>query len=401
MDIVNKYLDDVKNTIDQIPVGCIDDIIGVLHNARVNRKRIFIMGNGGSASTASHFVCDLAKNTRQSGWPEFRVIGLTDNMAIVTAYANDEGYENVFSKQLKSLMEPGDVVIAISGSGNSANVLHAVEYANNHGGLTIGFTGLTGGKLKTMVKHGIYVNNSHIDEVEDIHLMMEHIICRVLMNHEAFQYQSQPEIILREQPVSELQDTDELVNSLFGNIMPMIKQAENMGNTHETSSEILGMISREFASKLDLHDLLSRILSLTVEFVGAAGGSVIVLDEDGEVVDGALAYAGQIQDKSTDQLNDTVHKGLAGWVIENRQAALVTNTKEDPRWLPRNWETNLDLTRSAISVPLMTHDRVIGILTLTRLQSNHFTMEDLSLLTSITLALSYSFTSRNAIKVKK
>lgn len=401
MEIVNNYLDDIKKTIEEIPVSCIDDIINVLHNARVNHKRIFIMGNGGSASTASHFVCDLAKNTRHSGWPEFRVIGLTDNMAIVTAYANDEGYQNVFAMQLKSLMEPGDVIIAISGSGNSANVLHAVEYANANGGITIGFTGMTGGKLKNMVQYGIYVQNDHIDEVEDIHLMMEHIICRVLMDREAIKYQPQPEVIRINETVAQVEESDELVKSLFGNIMPMIKQAENMGNTHDSSSEILGMISREFATKLNLHELLSRILCLTVDYVGAAGGSVVVLDENGEVVDGALAYAGQIQEKSADQLNETIHKGLAGWVIENRQAALVTNTKEDPRWLPRNWETTLDLSRSAISVPLMTHDRVIGILTLTRLQSNHFTMEDLSLLTSITLALSYSFTSRNAFKNKK
>ena len=89
-----------------------------------------------------------------------------------------------------------------------------------------------------------------------------------------------------------------------------------------------------------------------------------------------------------------MHHGLAGWVLENRRPALVENTREDPRWLPRGWEATLDLSRSAICVPLLTHDRVIGVLTLTRLQTNRFTMEDLSLLTSITLALSYSFTAK-------
>jgi D-sedoheptulose 7-phosphate isomerase len=401
MSIVDKYLKEIKTTIDKIPVSDIDEVIAVLHNARVNHKHIFIMGNGGSASTASHFVCDLAKNTRRGGLPDFRVIGLTDNMAIITAYSNDEGYEHVFANQLKSLLDPGDVVVAISGSGNSPNVLRAVDFANSCGAITVGFTGLTGGKLKGMVQYGVHVENNHMDEVEDIHLMLEHIICRVLMDREGITYQPQPEIMAVGEQLNVAQDSDELVKELFGNILPMIKQAETMGRTHESSSEILSKISQEFASKLDLQDLLSRILCLTVEFVGALGGSVIVLDEEGEVVGGALTYAGQIQEKSTDQLNETVHKGLAGWVIENRQPALVTNTKEDPRWLPRNWEATLDLSRSAICVPLITQDRVIGILTLTRMQSNHFTMEDLSLLTSITLALSYSFTSKAAVKNRK
>jgi len=123
----------------------------------------------------------------------------------------------------------------------------------------------------------------------------------------------------------------------------------------------------------------------------------MVLNEDGEVIDSALAYAGQIQDQAPDRLTETVHHGLAGWVLENRRPALVENTREDPRWLPRGWEANLDMTRSAICVPLMTHERVIGILTLTRLQANRFSMEDLSLLTSITLALSYSFTAKSPI----
>lgn len=401
MKIVDIYLEDIKKSIDQIPVGCIDEIIDVLHNARVHHKHVFIMGNGGSASTASHFVCDLAKNTRKSGWPEFRVIGLTDNMAIFSAYANDEGYENVFVQQLRNLLNPGDVVIAISGSGNSANVIRAVEYANSRGAVTVGFSGMTGGKLKNMVKHGVYVENEHIDEVEDIHMMLEHIICRVLMDREAFRFQQEPEIILVDERANVTQESDELVKGLFGNVLPLMKHSDTTGRSFDTNTELLSKISREFASKLDLHDLLSRILCLTVEYVGAVGGSVIVLNEEGEVVEGAMAYAGQIQEKSPDQLNETVHKGLAGWVFENRQPALVTNTKEDPRWLPKNWEESLDLTRSAICVPLITQDRVIGILTLTRLQSNRFTMEDLSLLTSITLALSYSFTSKAAINYPK
>lgn len=394
MKLIEKYLEDVKITIDQIPVERINEVIGILQNARVNHKQVFIMGNGGSASTASHFVCDLAKNTRKTGWPGFRAIGLTDNMAIFSAYGNDEGYENVFAQQLNNLLQPGDVVIAISGSGNSPNVIKAVEMANSRGAITVGFTGLTGGKLKATAQYVIYVPNYKIDQVEDIHLMLEHVICRALMEIEEPAPQM-PEVV---EVVDDSLETNELVKQLFGKATkPLIRKTGSLGAANPEHAELLSKISQEFANKFDLHDLLARMLCLTVESVGAVGGSIVVLDENGEVVDGALAYGGEIQQQTSDRLNETVHHGLAGWVLENRRPALVENTKEDPRWLPRGWEATLDLSRSAICVPLLTQDRVIGVLTLTRLQTNRFTMEDLSLLTSITLALSYSVTAKSSI----
>lgn len=399
MNIIESYLSDLHETIDQIPVEAVEKVISILHQARVQGKHIFIMGNGGSASTASHFVCDLAKNTRKLGWPEFRVIGLTDNMAIFSAYGNDEGYENVFSQQLSNLVEKGDIVIAISGSGNSPNVLRAVELANERGAVSIGFTGMTGGKLINLAKHIVFIDNPRIDQVEDFHLIIEHIICRSLRQMETLPYVKQVEVLDTPVQASLSPETDELVRGFFGNAMPMIKQTGRLGNTQKATSELLGKISQELSTRLDLHNMLSRILAVTVEYVGAAGGSIVVLDEEGEVVDGALTYAGEIKDQPTELFSETIQHGLAGWVLENRQPALVSDTKEDPRWMSRRWEATLDLSRSAICVPLLTQDRVIGILTLTRLQSNRFTMEDLSLLTSITLALSYSFSNKST-KVK-
>lgn len=387
MKTIDKYLHEIKETVDEIPVDRIDEIISILHNARVNHKHIFIMGNGGSASTASHFVCDLAKNTRKSTLPCFRVIGLTDNMAIITAYANDEGYENVFAQQLNNLLQAGDVVIAISGSGNSPNVVKAIEFANSRGAITVGFTGMTGGRLKSLAQYIVHVPNMRIDQVEDIHLMLEHMICRSLIEMEETMVQVNAEVL---EPIS--QNTNELVKELFGKTLPFLQQNADE-QSGDGKNDLLAKINEEFSTRLDLHDLLARILCITVDYVGAVGGSIVVLDENGEVVDGSLTYAGKVQDHSTNKLTETLHHGLAGWVLENRQAALVENTKEDPRWMPRGWEATLDLTRSAVCVPLLTQDRVIGILTLTRLQANRFTMEDLSLLTSVTLALSYSFTS--------
>jgi D-sedoheptulose 7-phosphate isomerase len=165
---------------DQLPQHLISDAIHILQRARMQGSQVFIMGNGGSASTASHFVCDLAKNTRREGLPHFRAIGLADNMEIFSAYGNDEGYENVFSQQLINLIRPGDVVIAISASGNSKNVLNAVEEAKKYGVTTIGFTGFDGGRLGQMVDIHIHVQSNIIEHVEDIHLMLEHVIVRTI-----------------------------------------------------------------------------------------------------------------------------------------------------------------------------------------------------------------------------
>src|SRR5512139_3495325 len=129
MEQINDYISTIKETLDKLPQDIIAEIIHTLHEARMYGRQIFVMGNGGSASTASHFVCDLAKNTRKVGWPNFRCIGLTDNMAILSAYANDEGFENVFSQQLDNLIRPRDIVIGISTSGNSPNVLNAIKLA--------------------------------------------------------------------------------------------------------------------------------------------------------------------------------------------------------------------------------------------------------------------------------
>ncbi len=180
MEQIESYIADLQQTLDRLPTGAIQEAIAMLHEARLARRKVFIMGNGGSASTASHFVCDLAKNTQVGGVPDFRVIGLADNMAILTAYGNDEGYENVFARQLASLVEAGDVVIAISTSGNSPNVLEAVRVANEAGAPTIAFTGFNGGKLASLATLDVHVPSSCIEHVEDLHLVLEHLICSVL-----------------------------------------------------------------------------------------------------------------------------------------------------------------------------------------------------------------------------
>jgi D-sedoheptulose 7-phosphate isomerase len=180
MEQIANYINVLQQTLERLPKDLIAQVIDVLHHARMNGKQIFIMGNGGSASTASHFVCDLAKNTRKDNLPHYRVIGLTDNMEIFSAYANDEGYENVFAKQLENLINPEDIVIGISASGNSPNVLNAILEAKRYNATTIAFTGFNGGKLGPMVDFNIHVESNIIEHVEDIHLVLEHMIVKVI-----------------------------------------------------------------------------------------------------------------------------------------------------------------------------------------------------------------------------
>ena len=176
MDFIKKYIEDLKTTLSTVNENDIRTVIEVLRDARASGKTIYTLGNGGSASTASHFVNGLSQGATVKGKTRFKAIGLTDNIPNMLAYANDLGYENIFVEQLTNLMNEGDIVIGISGSGNSPNVVKAIEYANQHHAITIGLTGYDGGKLKTMVHYSIHVPCHFMEMVEDIHLAITHLI---------------------------------------------------------------------------------------------------------------------------------------------------------------------------------------------------------------------------------
>ncbi len=162
----------------------LNSIIDLLLKAYKSGNQVFIMGNGGSAAIASHFACDLGKGTLKDPYDEkekrLKVISLTDNVPLMTAYSNDLAYEHVFSQQLKNLLNAGDVVIGISSSGNSKNVLNAIELAKKNKATTIGFVGFDGGKLIRLVDYKIWVNKSDYGIVEDTHSIMHHMICAII-----------------------------------------------------------------------------------------------------------------------------------------------------------------------------------------------------------------------------
>ncbi len=177
---LHGYVRCVTDTLAALPWAAIAQAMEVLHDARLRRANVFLCGNGGSAATASHFACDLGKGTLMPGRPRFRVIALTDNVPLFSALANDFGYDRVFVEQLASLVQPGDVVIGISGSGNSANVVNAMLLARQVGATAVAMTGFDGGRLKGLADVCIHVPNDCMEQVEDLHLILEHLICTEL-----------------------------------------------------------------------------------------------------------------------------------------------------------------------------------------------------------------------------
>jgi len=185
---LETYLIELQQVVAQLSVEKMDQVVDILINNVKSGGKVFMCGNGGSASTASHFACDLAKNTVVSGAPHFKVIALTDNMALVTAWSNDTAYDHVFSAQLDPLVQAGDVVIGISCSGNSQNVINAMDIARQHSATTIAFTGDTGGRLKDLVDLCILVPSPRIEQQEDVHLVLEHSICAAVRNRLKLEY---------------------------------------------------------------------------------------------------------------------------------------------------------------------------------------------------------------------
>lgn len=177
---VRAYLRDMQTILDRIDPAPVAAAITALHAARLAGRQVFVMGNGGSASTASHMVCDLSKNTRGLGWPLFKVFGLADNMALLSALSNDYGYENAFVRQLEPVLGRGDIVVAISTSGNSPNVLRAAELAHERGALVIGLTGFDAGALAPLSHIHLHVVSDCVEHVEDAHLMLEHLMVKSL-----------------------------------------------------------------------------------------------------------------------------------------------------------------------------------------------------------------------------
>jgi len=175
-----SYLAEVLGKLDERAVAA---FIETLVQARERGAQIFFIGNGGSAATASHFANDVAIGCRSWDRP-FRAVSLTDNVPVMTAIANDYGYEHIFTLQLKTSLRPGDVVVAISASGNSPNVVNALEWAKEHGATTVALTGFDGGKLRQIADIGVHVETAkgEYGPVEDVHMVLDHLVGSYLLH---------------------------------------------------------------------------------------------------------------------------------------------------------------------------------------------------------------------------
>jgi D-sedoheptulose 7-phosphate isomerase len=183
-EFAKNYLNALKGVLDRLPLKCVDDIIQTIEQAQHERRQVFIIGNGGSAATASHMMNDLSKGTLghkgDAPWPRLRVIALTDNVSLMTAWANDTDYDRIFSEPLKNLAQRGDLLIAISASGNSPNIIAAVEAAKHLGVKVIGLAGFGGGKLSKLADISFVVPSDEYGPVEDAHMILDHIITSYL-----------------------------------------------------------------------------------------------------------------------------------------------------------------------------------------------------------------------------
>jgi len=175
-----QYLTELKEVLDNFNLGQFEKIVNLVLNAYEDEKQIFTMGNGGSASTASHFACDLNKGCCTNLEKKIKTICLNDNIPTLLAFANDVSYDVVFVEQLKNFLNPGDLVIGISGSGNSENVIKAIHHAKQNNGHTIGFSGFSGGKLARMVDVSFVAKVDDMQKIEDIHMILVHMIMQAI-----------------------------------------------------------------------------------------------------------------------------------------------------------------------------------------------------------------------------
>ena len=177
---IMAYFEREKAALDAINKEDLNTLMNVLMQAKDEGRTIFVMGNGGSAATASHYVCDFNKGISYGKEKMFKFICLNDNIPTMMAYANDLSYADIFAGPLKNFMQSGDIVIGISGSGNSENVVRALKYANENGGVSVGITGYSGGKVKQLSKYNVHVPVDDMQIAEDLHMVLDHCMMKIL-----------------------------------------------------------------------------------------------------------------------------------------------------------------------------------------------------------------------------
>ncbi len=175
-DHIRSYLQTLQNVLNEVPIDEIENVLRIFEEVYERDGTVFICGNGGSAATASHWVCDFSKGTNAPHTRRFKMIGLNDNLPMLTAYANDVDYTQVFAEPLRTYAKAGDAVVLITASGNSPNILEAAKAAREMGVVSLAFVGFGGGKLAALVDHKVLVQCHEYGPVEDLHMILDHIV---------------------------------------------------------------------------------------------------------------------------------------------------------------------------------------------------------------------------------
>ncbi len=258
MQHILEYISDLTTILDKLPAVQIEMVIAALHEARLNGRQIFLMGNGESASIANSFSYDLGKNTRLAGLPGIKVIDLSDKAAHYSGYANDESLDMVFAAQLDTLLNRGDIVIGFSIAGDEVNVTRAIELANRRGVKTISFTGGDGGRLGSIADINLCVPASTAEFVHDIHHIVCHIITRSLREN-ARQAKAANQL---EKLYPESGSGAQTKKTHRTELSQVVEN--RISERSRNSLELFSSISRELALELDLGELLRRVLKLTL-----------------------------------------------------------------------------------------------------------------------------------------
>jgi len=174
--VIQSYLGEISSLMSKISENSIEKVLDILYKAYREDRRVFLFGNGGAAATSMHLACDLAKGATYPDKRRFKVMSLSENISILTAWANDTDYTNIFGEQLRNFLHPKDVVIGLSASGMSPNVINALKLANEMGAVTILFSGYDGGKAAEEAQHTVIVPTKNIQQIEDVHLIISHIL---------------------------------------------------------------------------------------------------------------------------------------------------------------------------------------------------------------------------------
>ena len=180
MQQIDNYIQSLNSTLNLIDKSAINELKIAFEKTKITKSQIITFGNGGSGSTASHMVCDILKGCSYGKKDRYKILCLNDNIPTLLAYSNDVSYDEVFLEQLKNYMSEGDLVIGISGSGNSKNVIKAIDYANDNGANTVAFTGFKGGELKDKAKISIHVPVDDMQITEDVHVIVMHMLYKLL-----------------------------------------------------------------------------------------------------------------------------------------------------------------------------------------------------------------------------